>query len=265
MWQTAVATAVRNQKANMRAYPWTFTFGHIIDGVYLVLVSYFSYVYLIRGELAGSFSAYAGTDDYLSYSIVGGMLHLLSVSMIMNVSRAVITEWREGTLESLLLTPSGRAGYFAGTALQQLYRCGLELMAVLAVGLWAGLRLNEADWGAAALGTLLYLTSCFAMGVVLGCIMLYTRDTFYVQNTLFTLTSLLCGFQFPRQYLPEPLQRAAEVLPITDSLQLLRSGLLTGAPVQPGRTAVIVALCVVYVLAGLFLHRRIERTVFERF
>lgn len=115
MWQTAIATAVRNQRSNLRAYPWTFTFGHIIEGGYLVLISYFSYYYLIRGELDAQFSVFAGSSNYLAYVIIGGALSIFSTSMIMNVSRALMTEWREGTLEALLLSPPDGTDIFWAT------------------------------------------------------------------------------------------------------------------------------------------------------
>ncbi|QQZ60080.1 hypothetical protein JI735_26565 [Paenibacillus sonchi] len=83
----------------------------MIEGGYLVLVSYFSYVYLIQGDLDDRFALYAGSGNYLAYAIIGGALNVFSVSMMMNVSRALITEWREGTLEALLLSPP------AGTAI----------------------------------------------------------------------------------------------------------------------------------------------------
>lgn len=105
MWHTAIATLKRNQKANLRAFPWTFTFGHIIEGAYLVLISYFSYVYLIKGDVDSNFAIYAGSNDYLTFVIIGGLLSIFSVSMMMNVSRALITEWREGTLEQDSYSP----------------------------------------------------------------------------------------------------------------------------------------------------------------
>lgn len=228
MWQTAIATAVRNQRSNLRAYPWTFTFGHIIEGVYLVLVSYFSYHYLIRGELDANFQMFAGSSNYLAYVIIGGALSIFSTSMIMNVSRALMTEWREGTLEALLLAPAGRNGYFLGNGAQQLYRSGFELGVILLVGYLAGLRLAPPQWLPLILSSLMFLVSCYAMALVLGSVMLYTRDTYFVQNTFFAVTILLCGFQFPRQYLPGYLQGAAEIFPLTSSLLLLRRTLLTG-------------------------------------
>lgn len=265
MWHTAIATLVRNQRSNLRAFPWSFTLGHMIEGTYLVLISYFSYVYLIQGEVEAQFAAYTGSSDYLTFVIIGGMLNVFSISMMMNVSRALITEWREGTLEALLLAPSSRSGYFLGNAIQQLYRSGFVLLVVLAFGILAGMRLPSPHLLPILAGGLLYLLSCFAMALVLGSVMLFTRDTYYVQNTLFAVTTLLCGFQFPRQYLPEFLQNAAEIFPLTASLQLLRGTLLTGKEIALSEVLPVLLLCVLYIAAGLWSNRRVERRLFERF
>lgn len=264
MWHTAIATLKRNQKANLRAFPWTFTFGHIIEGAYLVLISFFSYHYLIQGDVDYKFAQYSGSNDYLTYVIIGGLLSIFSVSMMMNVSRALITEWREGTLEALLLSPSSRNGYFLGNAVQQLYRSGFELIVVLCFGLLAGMHLPSVDGLSIILGSLLYLLSCYAMALVLGSIMLYTRDTFIVQNTLFTITTLLCGFQFPRQYLPEILQNLGEIFPLTLALQLLRGTLLTGEGIQFHEIYPIILLSILYIIIGLWTNRGVERGLFER-
>ncbi|WP_379126745.1 ABC transporter permease [Paenibacillus sp. sgz500958] len=265
MWRTAIATLVRNQRSNLRAFPWSFTLGHIIEGVYLVIISYFSYEYLIRGELDSRFAAYTGSHDYLTFAIIGGMLNVFSVSMMMNVSRALITEWREGTLEALLLSPSGRSGYFIGNAVQQLYRSGFILLVVLVCGIAAGLHLPSPHLLPILAGSLLYLLSCFAMALVMGSVMLYTRDTYYVQNTLFAVTTLLCGFQFPRQYLPGFLQDAAEIFPLTRALQLLRGTLLTGSSISIREVIPVLLLCSLYIAVGLWTNRRVERTLFERY
>ncbi|GGF64440.1 ABC transporter [Paenibacillus albidus] len=265
MWNTAIATLIRNQKANLRAYPWTFTLGHIIEGFYLVLISYFTYVYLIQGDMDAKFVEYAGSDNYLAFAIIGGLLNVFSVSMMMNVSRAMITEWREGTLESLLLSPSSRVGYFIGTAIQQLFRSGLVLLTVFSFGILAGLRLSSIHFLSAVIGSLLYLLACFAIALVMGSVMLYTRDTFIVQNTLFAVTTLLCGFQFPREYLPGPLQDAGEAFPLTPALQLLRGALLTGEVIRLTDIAPILLLSALYIAVGLWSNRRVERRLFERF
>jgi ABC-2 type transport system permease protein len=265
VWQTAIATAVRNQRSNLRAFPWNFTLGHIIEGAYLVLVAYFSYVYLIQGDLDDKFALYTGTNNYLAFAIIGGTLNIFCVSMMMNVSRSLITEWREGTLEALLLSPSSRNGYFLGTAVQQFYRSGLILAAVLAFGILAGLRLPAPHLLSVLAGAFLFILSTYAMALVMGSVMLLTRDTYIVQNTLFTVMTLLCGFQFPRQYLPRFLQMAAEVFPLTTSLQLLRGALLTGETVSLTDLLPALLLSLVYITVGLWCISRVERRLFEQF
>lgn len=265
MWHTAIATAVRNQRANLRAFPWNFTFGHIIDGAYLVLVSYFSYVYLIQGDLDDKFALYTGTHNYLAFAIIGGTLNVFCISMMMNVSRALITEWREGTLEVLLLSPSSRTGYFMGTAIQQFYRSGIVLIVVLVFGILAGLRLPAPHLLSVLAGILLFVLSTYAMALVLGSVMLLTRDTYIVQNTLFAVTTLLCGFQFPRQYLPRFLQHAAEIFPLTSSLQLLRGALLNSEVLSFQATLPALLLSMGYIAAGIWCTARVERSLFEKF
>ncbi|QQE77107.1 ABC transporter permease [Alicyclobacillus sp. SO9] len=266
MWQVAKATIVRNHISNQRAYPWTFSLGHIVGGIYLVLVSFFSYHYLIHGQLNARFAKYAGSHDYLSFAIIGGLLGTLSISMLMNVSRALITELREGTLEVLLLSPARKSGYFLGTTIQQMYRIGLEFIPVMILGLFLGLRLTHANWMSVFPALLLYLFACFAMALVLGAVMVSTRDTYIVQNTLFAMTALVCGFQFPTQYLPAPLQWLGQIFPLTQSLQLLRDSVLSGTSIWDAWQQVtdVISLCIIYSLVGIIAIKHVLRHVFER-
>ncbi|WP_442601314.1 ABC transporter permease [Paenibacillus sp. KN14-4R] len=266
MWQTIRATIIRNQIANMRAYPWSFTFGHILSGLFIALTSFFAYHYFIQKQLDQQFIVYTGTNDYLTFAIIGGLLNSMSVSVMMNVSRALITEWREGTLEALLLSPSHRTGYLIGTGIQQLYRVILELVPVILIGLWIGMKVPDAHWGSSIIAILLFLFACFSIALVLGAIMLRTRDTYIVQNTLFSILVLICGFQFPTQYLPQPLQGFGEIFPLKGALHLLRDSLMTGTPIweHPQETLLTCMLSMIFMIVGLISIKRVERTIFER-
>ncbi len=266
MWSIAKAIFIRNQRSDLRAYPWTFAFGHIIDGAYIVLISFFAYHFLIKGQLDSQFVKYTGSSNYLTFAIIGGLLSLFCISVMMNVSRSLITEWREGTLEVLLLAPASRFGYFIGTAIQQLYRCGIEFIAVLLIGILLGLSMPDANWLSALLAMILFFASCFSMALVMGSIMLYTKDTYLVQNTLFSITALVSGFQFPVQYLPLLQQWFGQIFPITESMYLLRSSLLTGESIgnHPEKVIVVLLLTVLYSFVGMYFIGRVERTLFER-
>jgi ABC-2 type transport system permease protein len=104
------------------------------------------------------------------------------------------------------------------------------------------------------------------MALLLGAIMLRTRDTYIVQNTLFSITLLICGFQFPPQYLPLSLQWAGEIFPLKGALQLLRDSLLTGTPIweRPQDVGVVCLLCLLFMVGGMIGLRRAERIIFER-
>jgi ABC-2 type transport system permease protein len=266
MWQTIKATIIRNQIANMRAYPWSFTLGHILSGLYVVLTSFFAYHFLIQKQIDHRFIQYTGSSDYLTFAVIGGLLNSISVSVMMNVSRALITEWREGTLEALLLAPSRRTGYLIGTGIQQLFRVGLEVVPIVFIGLWIGMKVPEANWVSAFLAILLFLFACFSMALVLGAVMLSTRDTYIVQNTLFSILLLICGFQFPTQYLPQSLQWFGDLFPLKGALQLLRDSLMTGTPIweRSQETGMVCTLCLIFTTIGLIGIKRAERFVFER-
>jgi ABC-2 type transport system permease protein len=263
--QAIKAIIYRNQISDIRAYPWTFTLGHLLNSTYIILVSFFTYHYLIQGQLDSKFSEFAGTNDYLTYVIIGGLLSTISVSMMMNVSRSLITEWREGTLEVLMLSPAKRSSYFIGTAIQQLYRVVIELLPALIIAFFLGLKLTNPD-PSAIFGFLLFMISCFSIALVLAGVMLYTRDTYFVQNNLFTVTGLVCGFVFPIEYLPVPLQWISKVFPITDSVFLFRDSMLTGMPIweSPLKIMSVLGLSFIYILIGAYMIKYAERTVFDR-
>jgi ABC-2 type transport system permease protein len=263
--QAVKAIIYRNQISDIRAYPWTFTLGHLLNSTYIILVSFFSYHYLIKGQLDNNFSNFAGTNDYLTYVIIGGLLSTISVSMMMNISRSLITEWREGTLEVLLLSPASRSSYFIGTAIQQLYRVLIELVPALIIALFLGLKFANPSISV-VLGFLLFMFACFSLALVLGGVMLYTRDTYFVQNNLFTVTGLVCGFLFPIEYLPIPFQWLSMVFPLTDSVFLFRDTILTGVPIweHPLKIFTVIALSLVYTILGAYIVKYSERTAFDR-
>jgi len=263
MWQTIKATFLRNQASDMHAYPWSFTFGHVVNGLYIVLISWFSYHFLIQGQLDSRFLQYTGSSDYLTYAVIGGVLSNISVSMMMNVSRPLFIEYRQGTLEAVLMTPSRRLGYLFGTTLQQFLRIGIELIPVLLLGLIIGIQIPNAHIVSALLAAILYFGACFTMGLTLGAVMLAARDTYLVQNTLFSVTALVCGFQFPRDYLPDALRWFGEILPITQTLHMLRSSLMNGRPLWSDPQALVLSIILIlfYGIIGYKLICHTERAI----
>jgi ABC-2 type transport system permease protein len=266
MWIAFSATFKRQLITMRRAYPWSFFIGHILDGVYITIFAYLSYHFIFQGQLNTQFVSYTGTSDYLSYVIMGGVFNSFAVSLLMIVSRMLITEMREGTLEALLLTPSSRLGYFFGAAVQGLMRSGIEWLAIICVGLFFGLNLIAAHLALLVPIMIVLCFALFAQALVLGGFMLVFRDTYITQNTLFVIMTLVSGVSFPPQFLPDWVQGLSLIMPLYYGLDLMRS-VMTHATLSSdifNHLLSLSALGALYFTIGLLLLKRMEKSVLEK-
>ncbi|CAM3910475.1 ABC transporter permease [Mesobacillus zeae] len=266
MWLPFSATFERNYLVMRRAFPWSFFLGHILSGVYIIVFAYLSYFYVFRGELNNRFISSAGTGDYLSYVILGGLLYSFSVSLLMIVSRAIITELREGTLEALLLSPSSRKGYYLGYMAQGFMRVGLEFFAITSAGYFFGLHLKNINWINIIVVLIVLILATFTQALILGTFMLYFRDTYITQNTLFVLMSLVCGITFPPAFLPESVALIGEIMPLTHGLDALRMVWIEGKPLSEVFPLLlkILVLGIVYFPIGAVCIKKMEKIVLEK-
>lgn len=260
------ATIKKEFQVRLHAYPISFMVGCILTSFYTTFGAWLMYHYFFRKRLAGDFTDLTGTSDYMSYAIVGSLMYLFVVRTCLNVSRTLITELREGTLESLMLAPFKRTSYFLGNMiLQTLMTFGETAIATL-LGLFFGLRIHDFSLWKFLIATALSLYGFFGLSLMLGCLMLYARDTYISQNTLFTAMFLVCGITFPKEYLPQGLQLLGSIIPVTDALTLMRGSLLGGLPTESfmliGLREFI--LGTVYILVGMPLMKQVERIALEK-
>ncbi len=261
-----LATMKRNFITQMRAYPIGFFVGNLISCFFLALGSYFIYSIAFNRNVSSEFVAYTGTGDYMSYVILGGLCYMFVVRTFLNVSRSLITEMREGTLDSLLITPVGHISYLCGNMLEQILITTGEMLAAALISLPFGLNLRFVNLPAAALCMVLSLFSLFGMAVILCGVMIYLKDTFISQNTVFSFINLLCGILFPVQYLPQWVQVISNAIPVTTSLKIMRNSILSGMSIyQQSNDLMTLALQgAIYSLIGIVLLKIIIKKVPER-
>ncbi|MFD7510567.1 ABC transporter permease [Streptomyces sp. NPDC059853] len=254
MWQT-----------NRRAYPWTYFTSTVLAGALTMVLAYFAFVAGGR-RVSATFSAYAGSGDYLGYIAVGAITYAFAVRMLLWTAKALITEEREGTIVALLVAPATRVPYMIGFASFALVSTLAEAGALTVVALLIGVAFPTPHLLGLVVGVGIFTLALFSMSLILGAVMLFASEAHISQNTLFLVMGLVCGFTFPREYLPSPLQWLAETLPVTPALDVLReglSGVFDIAETGP-RMAACLALCSVYLLASWWLLPRAERRVMER-
>ncbi len=260
------ATMKKELQVRLHAYPISFMLGCILTSFYTSFGAWLMYHYFFRRRLASDFQDLAGTSDYMSYAIVGSLCYLFVVRTCLNVSRTLITELREGTLESLMLAPFHRSAYFLGNmTLQTLTTMGETVLASL-IGLFFGLRISDFCFWKFILAVMLSLYGFFGLSLMLACVMLFARDTYISQNTLFAAIFLLCGITFPMEYLPKCLQFLGRILPVTDGLRLVRASMLGGLSTQEflqiGMREFLIGSCLI--LFGMPLMKQAERIALEK-
>lgn len=265
-WKSLKATFVRNFTSQIRAYPMSFFIGNLLTALYSVLSAWFMYHLLFEGRMDESFAALAGTNDYISYVIIGSVVYSLSVRTCLNVSRSLITELREGTLESLMLTPFSRYGYFAGNMFQQTITSLGEVILAFVICLPFGFAAKSFSLLHFMIALAVSLFAFFGMSMLLGAIMLYTRDTYISQNTLFIFMLLVSGVMFPSGYLPDYLVNIGQFIPLGASLKAVRASVLginSGSMFLANVTDLIV-MGAIYTSVGFFCIKRIERIALEK-
>ncbi len=259
------ATVKKNLITQMRAYPISFMIGNFLSAFYTNLGAWFMYNCFFEGNISEDFKKYANTNDYMSYVIIGTIIYLFVVRTCLNVSRTLITELREGTLESLMLAPFDRGAYFGASMCLQTITTSLETVVIIIIGIPFGLRLNSVNPIQFAISFLLALYVFFGLSMILGGIMLYTRNTYITQNTLFTMIFLLCGITFPVEYLPKGLQVISNILPVTKAVELLRGSLIGEIDntkfIQ--QSLILFVIGSIYLMVGFKEMKRIENRALE--
>lgn len=265
-FKTLRATFKRNFIIQLRAYPKDFFIGNLLTGIYTALSAFFMYNLLFKGNMKASFQHYSGTGDYISFVITGSAVYIYVVRTCLNVSRSLITELRTGTLESIMISPFSRLQYFIGNMLQQVITTSGEVIISIIISLPFGLKFPNFNIISFAASFIVSLFAFFSLSMVLACIMLYFRDTYISQNTLFLALFLLCGITYPVQYLPRAVAAISNFIPITNAVTLIRGSALLGLGIQAqaGKLVFVFILSAFYCTAGYMLIRKIEYIALEK-
>ena len=163
-------------------------------------------------------------------NIVPGLIGvILTMTMVMFTSVAIVRERERGNMELLITTPVSSTELMIGKVLPYAVIGLLQTTVVLLLGVWL--------FAVPVKGSVLdvYITSVLLIlaNLALG-LMISTKAASQfqaMQMTVFILlpSILLSGFMFPYAGMPAVAQWLAEVLPMTHFLRLIRGVMLRGA------------------------------------
>jgi len=194
------------------------------------------------------------------YIVPGIVGVLLSMTMVMITSMAVVRERERGTLEQLVVTPISRTGLMLGKLIPFLLIGYVQMTVVLLLGRLVFDVPFRGSLVALYLITLAFIVANLGLGLLLSTAV--RTQTQAMQLSFFFLMPniLLSGFMFPREAMPAPAQWLGALLPLTYYLRILRAILLKGvgtAQVWPESLA-LVGFALVLVALSV---RRFSKTI----
>lgn len=163
-------------------------------------------------------------------NIVPGLLGvILTMTMIMFTSAAIVRERERGNLELLITTPVHAIELMIAKIIPYIFVGLIQVFIILGLGhVIFSVPINGAV-SQILFGTLLFISASLTLGLMISTIA--TTQLQAMQMTVFILlpSILLSGFMFPYEGMPVAAQWISEILPATHFMRLIRGIVLRGA------------------------------------
>lgn len=160
-------------------------------------------------------------------NIVPGLAAIiLTMTMIMFTSAAIVRERERGNMEMLITTPVRPIELMIGKIVPYIFIGVIQVSIILGLGdLLFNVPINGSLLQLAA-ATLLFITASLTLGLIISTIAGNQLQS--MQMTIFVLlpSILLSGFMFPYEGMPVAAQYIAEALPATHFMRLIRGVVL---------------------------------------
>ncbi len=200
-------------------------------------------------------------EGITSHNTVPGLLAIiLTMTMVMQTAMTVTREVEQGTMENLLATPLRPFEVMIGKIVPNLIIGTVQMVIVL---IFAALIFKVPFAGSVGLMmvvTVLFMAVNLAVGFTFSTVSASQVQAMQLSFFFMLPSILLSGFAFPYRGMPKPVQIAAEILPATHYLRLVRGIMLKGwdwtLALQP--SAVLLGMLLVL---GFIAVRRYQDTI----
>jgi ABC-2 type transport system permease protein len=166
------------------------------------------------------------------YIVPGIIGVLLSLTLVLITSMAIVRERERGTLEQLIVTPIDKTSLMLGKILPFLLIGYVQISVILVLG---RLLFRVPILGSLPLLYLLsfsFIVASLALGLLMSTLVRSQVQAMQLSFLFLLPNILLSGFMFPRQAMPEVAQWIGAALPLTYFLTILRGVLLKGIGIE---------------------------------
>ena len=172
---------------------------------------------------------------------------ILTTTMILMTSLAIVRERERGSFEFLIATPVRRTELMAGKLLPYIGIGFIQIVIVVVTGLVlfrVPVHGRLVDLGVASL---VFIAANLTLGLVISSTTKSQFQATQMSFFFFLPSVLLSGFMFPFDAMPRPAQWLGELLPLTHFIRTSRGILLRGSTLfdQAGEIAAMLLFCAV--------------------
>lgn len=192
------------------------------------------------------------------YIVPGVIGVLLTLTLLMITSMALVRERERGTLEQLIVTPITKSGLMLGKILPFVLVGYVQMTVILVLGHFV---FDVPIRGSLVLLYVLsfaFIVASLGLGLLVSTLCKTQVQAMQLSFVFILPTILLSGFMFPREAMPKAAQWLGALFPITYYLRILRGILLKGVGLESiWRDGVIlVAFAVVLVSCSALRFRK---------
>ena len=166
------------------------------------------------------------------YMVPGIMGIILTMTMVMITSMAIVRERELGTLEQLIVTPMKSYELMLGKIIPYVFVGLVQASVALLVGIVVFDLPIRGNLIELFLYTVLFIIASLSLGILISNFAKTQMQAMQLSFFIFMPSVLLSGFMFPREAMPEFFFQIGKVLPLTFYLQIMRSIVLKGVGIK---------------------------------
>ncbi len=159
-------------------------------------------------------------------TVPGLVAVILTMTMVLFTSAAIVREQERGNMEMLITTPLAPIELMIGKIVPYIFIGAIQVFIILGLGYWLFNVPINGGLTQLAIATLLFICASLVLGLVISTIAKSQLQS--MQMTVFILlpSILLSGFMFPYDGMPLAAQYIAEAMPATHFIRLIRGVVL---------------------------------------
>ena len=166
------------------------------------------------------------------YMVPGIMGMILTMTMVMITSMAIVREREHGTLEQLIVTPMKSYELMLGKIIPYIFVGLIQASVAMTVGVLVFDVPIRGNLFELFLFTLLFIVASLSLGILISNFAKTQMQAMQLSFFIFLPSVLLSGFMFPREAMPEFFFQIGKLLPLTFYLQIMRGIVLKGVGIK---------------------------------